>query len=111
MKMESDGVCRVCCRGGGVKFHKILSRSAVPAVWGRAADCRPYWRKQYGKLLRGIGGMDKRVFAGDYSDVDREVEHLRRLVDRAGICPVPTTALPPTPSGKTCSMMWTKCKI
>ena len=61
-------------------------------TWG--ASIEP-WRKQYGKSLRGIGGMDKRVFAGDYSDVDREVERLRRLVDLGGYLPCPDHRIAP----------------
>ena len=61
-------------------------------TWG--ASIEP-WRKQYGKPLRGIGGMDKRVFAGDYSDVDREVERLRRLVDLGGYLPCPDHRIAP----------------
>ncbi len=30
-------------------------------------------RGQYGRALRGVGGMSKNVFAGDYRAVDREI--------------------------------------
>lgn len=55
-------------------------------TWG--AELAP-WRKQYGRGLLGVGGMDKRVFARDYAAVDREVERLRRLVDLGGFLPCP----------------------
>lgn len=42
-------------------------------TWG--ASIAP-WRKQYGRELRGVGGMDKRVFAQDFAAVDAEVERL-----------------------------------
>jgi len=45
------------------------------------------WREQYGKELRGVGGMDKRVFARDRSAVDAEVERLKPLVDLGGYLP------------------------
>jgi len=47
------------------------------------------WRKQYGKELRGVGGMDKRVFARDFAAVDAEIERLRHLVDLGGYLPCP----------------------
>ena len=31
------------------------------------------WKKQYGNYIRGVGGMDKRVFALDYAAVDKEI--------------------------------------
>lgn len=45
------------------------------------------WREKYGRAIRGVGGMDKRVFARDYAAVDAEVERLRRLVDLGGYLP------------------------
>lgn len=47
------------------------------------------WRRKYGRAVRGVGGMDKRVFAQDYAAVDREVERLKRLVDLGGYLPCP----------------------
>lgn len=53
------------------------------------------WREQYGKSLRGIGGMDKRVFALDYAAVDRELERLKPLIELGGYIPCPDHRLPP----------------
>ena len=53
------------------------------------------WRKKYGKAVRGIGGMDKRVFSQDYAAVDAEVERLRRLVDLGGFIPCPDHRIAP----------------
>ena len=53
------------------------------------------WRAQYGRELRGVGGMDKRVLAADHAAVDREVERLRRLVDLGGYIPCPDHRLAP----------------
>lgn len=53
------------------------------------------WRKEYGKELRGVGGMDKRVFAQDVKAVDAEVDRLRRLVDLGGYVPCPDHRIPP----------------
>jgi hypothetical protein len=61
-------------------------------VWG--ASIEP-WRKKYGKAVRGVGGMDKRVFAQDFAAVDREVERLRRLVDLGGYLPCPDHRIAP----------------
>ena len=47
------------------------------------------WRKQYGKGLRGVGGMNKVVFGRDRAAIDAEVERLRRLVDLGGYIPMP----------------------
>ncbi|MBM3492839.1 MAG: hypothetical protein FJX72_00740 [Armatimonadetes bacterium] len=53
------------------------------------------WRAEFGKELRGVGGMDKRVLAQDRAAVDAEVERLRRLVDLGGYIPCPDHRLPP----------------
>ena len=53
------------------------------------------WREKYGKSLRGIGGMDKRVFALDYSAVDKELERLKPLIELGGYIPCPDHRLPP----------------
>ena len=61
-------------------------------TWG--ASIAP-WRAKYGKALRGVGGMDKRVFAEDRAAVDREIERLRALVDLGGFIPCPDHRIPP----------------
>ena len=53
------------------------------------------WREQYGKQLRGVGGMDKRVFAQDRAAVDREIERLRPLVEMGGYIPCPDHRIAP----------------
>jgi hypothetical protein len=53
------------------------------------------WRKQYGRELRGVGGMDKRVFAQDKPAVDREIERLKMLVDLGGYIPCPDHRIAP----------------
>lgn len=45
------------------------------------------WRQQYGPSLRGVGGVDKRVFAWDKQAVDNEVERLKPLVELGGYIP------------------------
>lgn len=61
-------------------------------TWG--ASIEP-WRNEYGKELRGVGGMDKRVFARDRAAVDAEIERLRPLVDLGGYIPCPDHRMPP----------------
>ncbi len=53
------------------------------------------WRAQYGRELRGVGGMDKRVFARDKAAVDAELERLRDLVDLGGYLPCPDHRIAP----------------
>jgi uroporphyrinogen decarboxylase len=61
-------------------------------TWG--ASIKP-WRERYGKVLRGVGGMDKRVFARDTAAVDAEIERLKPLVALGGYIPCPDHRLPP----------------
>jgi uroporphyrinogen decarboxylase len=47
------------------------------------------WREKYGRELRGVGGMEKYVFAKDRTAIDAEIERLKVLVDLGGfiLCP------------------------
>jgi len=53
------------------------------------------WRATYGRELRGVGGMDKRVFAHGRAAVDVEIERLRPLVDLGGFIPCPDHRIAP----------------
>ncbi len=53
------------------------------------------WRKQYGKELRGVGGMNKTVFTRDRSAVDAEIERLKPLVAIGGYIPCPDHRIAP----------------
>jgi len=53
------------------------------------------WREAYGRELRGVGGMDKTVFARDYRAVDAEVERLKRLMALGGFIPCPDHRIAP----------------
>jgi len=53
------------------------------------------WREAHGRELRGVGGMDKRVFARDRAAVDAEIERLRALVDLGGYIPCPDHRIAP----------------
>ena len=61
-------------------------------TWG--ASIRP-WRERYGKDLRGVGGMNKNVFARDRKAVDAEIERLKPLVALGGYLPCPDHRLAP----------------
>ncbi len=52
------------------------------------------WRERFGKAVRGVGGMNKNVFAADYAAVDREIERLRPLVELGGYIPCPDHRIP-----------------
>lgn len=53
------------------------------------------WREQYGRSLRGVGGMDKVVFSRDYAAVDAEIERLKPLVALGGYIPCPDHRIAP----------------
>jgi hypothetical protein len=53
------------------------------------------WRARHGRQLRGVGGMDKRVFARDRAAVDVEVERLKPLVELGGYIPCPDHRISP----------------
>jgi len=53
------------------------------------------WREKYGKELRGVGGMNKTVFARDYKAVDEEIERLKRLIALGGYIPCPDHRIAP----------------
>jgi len=53
------------------------------------------WREQYGRELRGVGGMDKRVFAYDRAAVDAEIQRLKSLVELGGYIPCPDHRIAP----------------
>jgi uroporphyrinogen decarboxylase len=58
------------------------------------ASIKP-WREKYGKAIRGVGGMAKRMFGFDYAAVDAEVERLKELVDLGGFLPCPDHRIAP----------------
>jgi uroporphyrinogen decarboxylase len=53
------------------------------------------WREQYGKDLRGVGGMNKTFFAYDYVAIDAEIERLKPLVELGGYIPCPDHRIAP----------------
>jgi len=53
------------------------------------------WREKYGRELRGVGGMNKVVFAHDYAAIDAEIERLKPLIDLGGFIPCPDHRIAP----------------
>ena len=53
------------------------------------------WREKYGKELRGVGGMNKTVFAKDYKAIDAEIERLKPLIELGGYIPCPDHRIAP----------------
>ena len=53
------------------------------------------WREKYGRQLRGVGGMNKTVFARDYKAIDQEIERLRPLIELGGYIPCPDHRIAP----------------
>lgn len=53
------------------------------------------WREKFGKELRGVGGMNKNVFALNYAAVDAEIERLKPLIDLGGYIPCPDHRIAP----------------
>ena len=58
-----------------------------------SASIRP-WREKFGRAIRGVGGMDKRVFALDRPAIDAEIERLKPLIDLGGYIPCPDHRIP-----------------
>lgn len=58
------------------------------------ASIKP-WREKYGKELRGVGGMNKTVFAHDYAAIEAEIERLKPLVELGGFVPCPDHRIAP----------------
>jgi len=53
------------------------------------------WRQQFGKELRGVGGMNKTVFSHDRAAIDAEIERLKPLVALGGYIPCPDHRIAP----------------
>ena len=53
------------------------------------------WREKYGRELRGVGGMNKHIFAMDYKAIDKEIERLRPYIEMGGYIPCPDHRIMP----------------
>lgn len=52
------------------------------------------WRRQYGKQLRGVGGMRKALFAKDRAAIDAELRRLAPMAKELGYIPCPDHRMP-----------------
>ena len=75
-------------------FHNGVNTMFPIEVGTWEASIAP-WRDEYGKGLLGVGGMDKKVFAGTHEDVDREIDRLKVLVELGGYIPCPDHRIAP----------------
>ncbi|MBE6937422.1 MAG: hypothetical protein E7460_02555 [Ruminococcaceae bacterium] len=76
-------------------WHKNGVNTMFPIEVGTWNASIAPWREKYGPTLRGVGGMDKRVFAMDYAAIDAEIERLRPLVEMGGYIPCPDHRIAP----------------
>ena len=53
------------------------------------------WREKYGREIRGVGGMNKTVFAEDTAAIDKEIDRLIGLIDLGGYIPCPDHRIAP----------------
>ena len=53
------------------------------------------WRAKYGRKVRGVGGMDKVVFAHDRAAIDAEIERLKPIIALGGFIPCPDHRIAP----------------
>jgi uroporphyrinogen decarboxylase len=53
------------------------------------------WRKNFGRDLRGVGGMNKVVFSRDRAAIDAEIERLKPLIELGGYIPCPDHRIAP----------------
>ncbi len=66
-----------------------------PIEVGTWNGCIAPWREAYGKGLRGVGGMNKTIFAKDYDAIDAEIERLKPLIALGGYIPCPDHRIAP----------------
>ncbi|MCL1855164.1 MAG: hypothetical protein FWF86_05470 [Clostridia bacterium] len=52
-------------------------------------------KEKYGAAVRGIGGMDKSLFATDRTHIAAEIDRLRRFVEMGGFLPCPDHSIVP----------------
>jgi uroporphyrinogen decarboxylase len=82
-----DSLIPLWLKGGVNTFYPLEVQSGMDPV---------ALRKEYGRKIRLIGGIDKRVFARDEESIEREVESkVPYLVSKGGYIPTPDHSIPP----------------
>lgn len=66
-----------------------------PLEYGKWHGSIGPFRQKHGSRVKGLGGMNKNVFAQDYAAVDAEIERLKPLVEMGGFIPSPDHRIPP----------------
>ncbi|MCL2301583.1 MAG: uroporphyrinogen decarboxylase family protein [Firmicutes bacterium] len=99
LKQHGTGLVSLDCDGCVDALLPIWLENGVNVMfpmevgtWG--ASIAP-WREQYGRELRGVGGMNKNVFSKDFDAIDEEIERLRPLVALGGYIPCPDHRIAP----------------
>lgn len=104
------------------RITSVLHRHGVDIVFvdcdGKVDDLTPLWleagvnmmfpievgtwnadvvefRRRFGKDLRLMGGVDKRILAGPKEGIAREIERLAPVVEEGGFIPTPDHRVPP----------------
>jgi hypothetical protein len=104
------------------RITDLLHAHGVDIVWidcdGKIDDLIPLWlscgvntmfpievgtwggdpvamRKQYGRELLLMGGVDKHILAGSHADIEAHVKRLAPLVEQGGYIPMPDHRVPP----------------
>jgi len=88
--LDTDGNCEV--------LIPLFLDAGVDLIWPleRAAGMDPvYLRKKFGKSLRMLGGVDKRVLATDKKNIKNHLEQLRPVVEEGGYIPTVDHTVPP----------------
>ena len=92
-------IVSVDCDGDPIKLIPTWLDNGVntmfPIEYGAWKGDFKRMRDRFGTDLRGVGGMNKIVFAKEYADVDREIERLAALVKLGGYIPCPDHRIPP----------------
>ena len=93
ISLDSDGKCDALMP----VWHDVGINVMFPLEVGTWGDQFLPMRRRFGKSMRGIGAMDKRVFLADKAAVDLELERLRRLIGEGdgGLIPCPDHRLAP----------------
>jgi uroporphyrinogen decarboxylase len=92
-------VCWIDCDGNIEKLVPLWLDAGVncmfPVEVGTWGGDPVAYRKQYGKDLLIMGGVDKHILARTKADIQKEVERLAPLVEEGGFIPMPDHRVPP----------------
>jgi hypothetical protein len=85
----------ICFKNGPLISPAVFEEKVGPH-YKRITDlCARHGLETYGQAIRGVGGMNKTVFAKDRKAVDQEVARLKELAALGGFIPCPDHRLAP----------------